>query len=180
MKIKRLFLELILLLFSSYCFGESGIGLSSSGKDISVDMWFYQSQNKTLGLFGRYIFDTEEYQNGMLVSVCSDGAISGALGNGACSSHGGVSNVREANFSRMALSLGPTYRVTHAVQFNFGLLIGLYSSDIDIGDTTKGEFTESGLDFGVSVKPLENVNMTVFFSYETEQSRTYFGLWFPF
>lgn len=155
-------------------------GLSSSGSDISIDIWFQNLKNSDQGIYSRIIIDSDKYQNGKVVGVCNDGSISGSSGSGTCSGHGGVNRYEEADFDRIALVFGPTYWVSEKIQLHGGLIVGLYTSEINIGDTSKHDFSELGIDFGLSYKFLSQSDAKVLISHETEQSKSYLGFWLPF
>lgn len=170
---------LLVCIFSSVSYAVD-FGLSSSGSDVSIDAWFQNKQNTGRGFYARIIVDTDKYQNGKIVSVCNDGSISGSTGSGTCSGHGGVGYFKEADFDRTAFIIGPTYWFSERIQFHGGLIVGLYTSEINIGDKSKYDFSEIGVDIGLSYKFSSQSDAKVLLSHETEQSRSYIGFWLPF
>lgn len=164
-------------LLSTYC-SAFDYGLSTSGSDISIGL--LGGGKSGVGVYGTFLADFDEYQNGDLVTVCSDGKISGSTGSGTCSGHGGASKQREANFSRFAFSLGATYLLHERVRLNGGLILGMYSSDIDIGEMTDLDYTNVGVDAGLSFKVLTEEDMWLSISHETDAGKTLIGFWLPF
>ncbi len=156
------------------------VGISSSGKDISLDIWFQDIPKSENNFYTRIIYDFDGYHNGANVTVCNDGTISGSTGSGTCSNHGGVNSMKEAEFDRLGFAFGLSNWVSNKVQLHGGLIIGLYSSDINIGDSSEIDFTKFGLDLGISYQPSDLSNMKIVVSYETEQKRSSIGFWFPF
>lgn len=170
----RLIIFFLMITLPGWCWALN-IGLSSSGKDISLDMSSQKESQTDIGLYFRLIADSKEYKDGSSVTVCSDGKISGSTGSGTCSGHGGINHTKEAEFSRYAIAFGPTYWATNCLQVYGGIIFGLYSSDVNIGDTSVKDFTETGFDFGVNFKPVETSSFILVIGHETEQKRTYLG-----
>ena len=169
----------LILLMSCPTISQSyDFGLSASGNTLGVDYWGDLSK-ENWGYYFRFVLDSDEYTDGKIVSVCSDGKISGSLGTGTCSGHGGVSNTKEAEFDRWALVIGPEYYINSRVTANVGLLAAFYSSDANIGDEGKLDFMDYGLDFGLSFR-FSDKGHKVYTGYETERKQTYVGLRFPF
>ena len=177
---KKLVLEVRLIaltfafLFAREC-PAIDLGASSSGKDISLDIWSSNQPPNRLGYDLRLLVDFDKYENGSLVTVCADGSISGSVGSGTCSGHGGANHTKEAKFTRYAIMAGPTYWLTNHFQLYGGLIVGLYSSDINIGEKNAKDFTKGGLDFGVVIKPTESSKFKMIIGHETERDRSYFG-----
>lgn len=126
-------------------------------------------------MYMRGVFDFEDYQNGSEVTVCVDGSVSGSIGSGTCSGHSGASHRRRAEFSRLAVAVGPTYWIHKSVQLHVGFIYGMYTSDIDIGEKSKLDYSESGVDAGFSIRPFDS-ELKFILGHETEQKRTYFGI----
>lgn len=177
--IYRVSLFVFLSMFFSICHAVE-YGISSSGQNVSLDFWFQDKQKSKTGFYSRVIADFDEYQNGDMVTVCQDGSISGAIGSGTCSGHGGADYVKEADFNRVAVIVGPSYWVAEKVQLHGGLIIGFYTSDINIGDTSKHDYSEAGIDVGASYKPLSESDVKIVLSYETERDKTSIGFSMPF
>ncbi|MGC3981530.1 MAG: hypothetical protein QM808_09740 [Steroidobacteraceae bacterium] len=152
------------------------LGVSSSGKDISLEIWSPRNPSTPWGANFKVLADFEKYENGSRVTVCSDGSISGSSGSGTCSGHGGVNHTKNAKFNRYAIAAAPTYWVTDYLQLHCGLIAGLYSSDVNIGDKGSKNFTEYGLDLGISIKPLATSEFKLVAGHETERSRSYLGV----
>jgi len=174
----RKFLLVVLILFSQASLGD-GFGASTSGQDISLDAWFKGGGENGVGLYFSVIADFEEYQNGSTISVCRDGQISGSFGSGTCSGHGGVSHTALADFTRFGFSFGPTYNINKSLQLHAGLLYGMYSENIDVGDKTPDSYGEWGLDIGVSFQLPIKSRANLLLRHETEQDRSLIGIWFP-
>jgi len=151
------------------------LGVTSSGKDISLT-WLQSVEVSSWGFYLKGILDSEKYQNGSLVSVCNDGSISGSIGSGTCSNHGGMSYGREAQFGRDALVIGSTFQMNKNIQFQGGIIAGMYSSDINIGDKSKLNFIKYGIDVGLSYKVFNDSNFKLQFFHETEQQRNSIGM----
>lgn len=154
-------------------------GISTSGEAVSVDFWPNRDEVKKVGLYGRFVWDFEDYEDGSVVSICSDGSVSGSSGSGTCSGHGGVSGEKLAEFTRYGFILGPTYWVTNRVRLHGGIVLGVYNSDVNIGDEGKLDFNEYGVDVGISCSFLGVDSPRVVLSYESEQEQTFLGLSFP-
>ena len=155
------------------------LGLSGSEKDIALDVRGTNSNNPNWGGYIRVIVDSGEYQNGKNVSVCNDGSISGSTGSGTCSSHSGVNYTENAEFNRIAGAFGATYSVTDSFQLHGGVIVGMYTSNINIGDKDKYNFNKVGIDVGISDKILNDLDLKLFLSHETERDRTYIGFLIP-
>lgn len=154
------------------------IGISTSGNNISLDYWSSRNASTNLGWYVRALLDFESYENGDEVTVCRDGSVSGSSGSGTCSGHRGVSHSEEAEFDRLGVAIGPTYWVSDKFQLHGGVFFGMYSSNIDIGETGALDYTEVGLDLGVSFKPIESSSFKVVLSHETDQAHTSIGVRF--
>ncbi len=154
-------------------------GLSTSGNDIGIDIWLSTNDSSKWGYYARGIVDFDNYKNGRSVNVCNDGSISGSTGSGTCSGHKGVSHSKSAEYDRFALVLGPTYSISKTIQIHCGPIIGIYSSDVDIGDMHEKDYTDIGVDFGISLMPFRQSDFKLFVSHETEQKKTFFGLRYP-
>jgi hypothetical protein len=177
--VRNLLLAFLLCVYTNVVFAYE-LGVSSSGEDVSLDFWQSKLIDSELGMYFRLIIDSEEYENGNSVSVCRDGSISGSFGSGTCSSHGGVSHSKLADFNRLAFAIGPTYWISESIQLHGGLLWAMYTSDISIGDHTKLDFDEFGIDLGVSLEVLDQHRLSIMLSHETEQKRNYIGVRFLF
>lgn len=177
---KSMFIRIVLALLTSFITPivlAFDIGVSTSGKDISLDIWSANTEHSGWGAYMRGVSDFEDYQNGAEVTVCRDGSISGSTGSGTCSGHSGVSHRKLAEFSRLAIAVGPTYWINKSLQLHVGLIYGMYKSDIDIGEKSKLDYSESGVDAGLSFRPFA-ADLKFVLGHETEQKRTYLGIRF--
>ena len=165
---------ILFLVASNVCFALDA-GISSSGKDLSLDLWSDSNRYSNIGFFGRLVADFKDYTNGDTVRVCNDGSVSGASGSGTCSGHGGISHEEEAQFNRVAIAFGPTYSLTDNLEFHGGFLIGFYNSNINIGDESKLSYSKAGINFGLSLRPIPGSGFMLVVSNETEQERTSVG-----
>ena len=165
------------LMFSPFVIALE-VGVSGSGGAISLDLWSSKKFNSQIGLYSKFLWDFEEYEDGTTLNVCSDGAISGSSGSGTCSGHGGVSSTKPTEFNRYGLVLGPTYWLSNRIRLHGGLVAALYSSDVNIGDKSERDFTEIGADIGASYS-LADDGSRIVLSYETEQQQTYLGFSIP-
>ncbi|WP_298723098.1 hypothetical protein [uncultured Oceanisphaera sp.] len=154
------------------------LGVSGSGDAVSLDLWSSKKLNSQIGLYSRFLWDFEEYEDGTTVSICSDGSISGSSGSGTCSGHGGVSGTKATEFNRYGLVLGPTYWLSDRIRLHGGLVAALYSSDVNIGDKSERDFAEIGADIGASFSFADD-GPRIVLSYETEQQQTYLGVSIP-
>ena len=161
---------------SSFAFD---LGASSSGNDISIDFWTGINESQKIGLYSRTVIDFESYEGDDYVSVCGDGEVSGSTGSGTCSGHSGVSSTKLAEFSRIALIFGPTYKLSETIDIYGGIIIGFYSSDVSIGDSASLDYSKYGADIGLRLKPIKSSDIKITLSYETEQNRTSVGFSYP-
>jgi hypothetical protein len=155
-------------------------GLSTSGKDLSLNLWFGSSLDQGQGGYFTFLFDNDEYENGDSVSICGDGAISGSSGSGTCSGHGGISSTRDASYERIAFTAGTTYNVGKRIRLNGGLIYGMYISEVNIGEMGEYDYGEFGLDFGISYKVMQDSSFKVSLNHETDVRKTLIGFWSAF
>lgn len=132
-----------------------------------------------IGMYGRFVWDFKDYEDGSFVRVCADGSISGSSGSGTCSGHGGISSEKLAKFNRYGFILGPTHWFTDRIRLHGGLFWGAYNSDVDVGDKDKLDFNEYGVDVGISYSIFGVDSPRVVLSFESEQKQTFIGLSFP-
>jgi len=175
--IKKIILGIIFTITSSICY-SADIGISTSGKDISLSFWSLSKAQSKFGWYARALFDFKTYEKNNIVTICRDGSVSGSSGSGTCSGHGGVSHSEQAEFNRLAVAIGPAFWVSNKIQLHGGILIGFYSSHVNIGNTDALDYRKVGFDFGISFKPIETSNFKIVLSHETEQSRTSLGIRF--
>lgn len=177
--IYRVSVIILLIFFPSICQAIE-LGVSTSGRSISLDMWLQNKEKSKAGFYAKILVDFDKYKNGIRVTVCQDGSISGSTGSGTCSGHGGISHTKEDEFDRYGVIVGPSYWITNKIQMHGGLIIAFYNSEVDIGDTSKNDYSGVGIDIGVSFKPLDESDIKIVISYETEQDNTSLGFWYPF
>lgn len=175
--IRKIILGLVCATVSNFCH-SADIGIFTSGNDISLVFWSSPEDQSKLGWYARALFDFETYENGDVVTICRDGSVSGSSGSGTCSGHSGVSHSEQAKFDRLGVAIGPTYWVSNKFQLHGGVLIGLYSSNIDVGDSGALDYTKIGFDFGISFKPIDSSGFKIVLSHETDQARTSIGVRF--
>jgi hypothetical protein len=173
--IRKIIFVIIFITVSSICFADD-IGISSSGKDISLNFWSLPKDQSNSGWYVRALFDFETYKNNDVVSICRDGSVSGSRGSGTCSGHRGVSHSELAQFKRFGVAIGPTFWVLNKIQLHGGVLLGLYSSNINIGDKGVLNYMEVGFDFGIGIKLIDASRFNFVLSRETNQARTSIGM----
>ena len=173
-------LMICLVSTSANCFAQTfNAGASTTGRAISVDMFFLNEKELSFGSYLRLFVDSKTYE-GDTGSICNDGSITNSIESGACSSSGGLDHIQKTTFNRFGLMFGPTYRLTKSLLFHMGIEAGMFPSKEPYGENSETFSLEWGLDFGVSYKLPLQFDMNMMVSYETERGQPYIGLWFPF
>lgn len=155
------------------------VGMAAYRNGVTLGLWTAQSRSSGWGAYIEGVVDFDQYENGSGVYRCNDGSTSGDLGRDSCAGYGGVSYAKTAKFDRKVLIAGPTYWLTDRVQIHAGFVLGLYSSDIDIGDQSALDYTRTGMDIGITLVPFGLSDFKLFLSYETERKRTTLGYRIP-
>ncbi len=131
----------------------------------------------TSGLYGSFKYDGNKYEHGNVVSICNDGGISGSVGSGTCSGHGGVSHTRKEQSKRAGFSIGYMWNPYGDLYAGGGVGFGAYLSEVNVGTEDENELYAN---FEAKVAYHITPKLITIVTYDNEVERFSAGVGFTF